>query len=96
MPKQLDVLGQFLTPALNSICRQSQIAASLVGTASDVRELIAFRLGFADARQQPPPALAVGWRAKVVGDVIDELLAGKRSIRIEDPHSDHPLAFDVV
>ena len=31
-PPQLNLLGQFLTPALTSICRQAEVAASMVGT----------------------------------------------------------------
>lgn len=96
LPPQLNVLGQFLSPALNSICRNARVATSMVGTATDVRELIAFRLGFDAADAESPPSLAVGWRAQLVGNLIDDLLAGKKSIRIEDPCSDHPLAFDDV
>lgn len=96
LPPQLNLLGQFLTPALSSICRSAQLATSLVGTASDVRELIAYQLEFDVPDTSRPPALAVGWRAQVVGKLIDELLSGKKSIRIDDPNSDHPLAFDDV
>ena len=93
MPPQLNLLGQFLSPALGSICRRANMATSLVGTASDVRELIAFRLGFGGAEHREAPALAQGWRAKLVGNVIDELLSGKKSIRIENPRSAHPIEF---
>jgi ribonuclease D len=96
MPSQLDLLGQFLSPALASICRSAGVATSLAGTASDVRDLIAYRLNFGGANDREPPALARGWRAELVGHLIDELLAGQKSIRIEDPESEHPLAFDRV
>lgn len=96
MPPQLNLLGQFLTPAVTSMCRHADVAASLVGTASDVRDLIAYRLGFGNRRTGEPPALAVGWRADLVGHLIEDLLEGKKSIRIEDARSDHPLAFDDV
>ncbi len=96
MPPQLNLLGQFLSPALASICRSANVATSLAGTASDVRELIAYRLNFGGANDQKPPELARGWRAELVGHLIDELLAGHKSIRIEDPASEHPLAFDRV
>lgn len=96
MPPQLNLLGQFLTPAVTSICRKADVAASLVGGASDVRDLIAYRMGFGQKRTSPPPALACGWRADLVGHLIEDLLAGNKSIRIEDGHSDHPLAFDDV
>jgi ribonuclease D len=95
MPSQLNVLGQFLSPALASICRSANVATSLAGTATDVRDLIAYRLGFAAAGDDPP-ILASGWRAELVGHLIEELISGRKSIRIEDPLSEHPLAFDPV
>jgi ribonuclease D len=96
LPSQLNLLGQFLSPALSSICRNANVATSLAGTATDVRDLIAYRLGFASGESDGPPLLATGWRAELVGHLIEELLAGKKSIRIEDPISEHPLAFDLV
>jgi ribonuclease D len=91
VPNQINVLGQFLSTALTSLCRSLSLAPALVGTPGDVRDLIAFRLGYGDGQ---PPALAQGWRAEVVGSLIDDLLAGKLSIRITDPLSDHPLVFE--
>jgi ribonuclease D len=91
VPNQINVLGQFLSTALTSLCRSMELAPALVGTASDVRDLIAFRLGFV---KDEIPVLAQGWRAEVVGTLIDDLLSGKLSIRIIDPLSDHPLAFE--
>jgi ribonuclease D len=91
---QVTLLGQFLNTALGSICRAAQVAPSIVGTAQDVRDLIAYRLDLNGAAQATPPSLAVGWRAEVVGHVIEELLSGKLSIRITDPHSDRPLSFE--
>jgi ribonuclease D len=96
MPSQLNLLGQFLSPALTSICRSANVATSLAGTATDVRDLIAYRLEFADSDGDEPPVLARGWRAELVGNLIDDLLAGKKSIRISDPLSEHPLGFDAV
>jgi ribonuclease D len=89
---QLNLLGQFLSTALGSICRSAMVAPSLAGTAQDVRDLIAYRLnlgGFDDE----VPLLAQGWRAEVVGQVIDHLLSGETAIRIVDPLADEPLAF---
>jgi ribonuclease D len=95
-PSQLNLLGQYLTPALTSICRKAEVAASMVGTASDVRELIAYRYGFGGADRSETPALLKGWRAELVGNLLDDLLAGKKSIRIADPRDEDPLAFDEV
>jgi ribonuclease D len=100
MPSQLQLLGQFLMPALTSICRDAQMAASLTGTASELRNLIAYRLGFGnfadiddDSPEDQIPALARGWRAEFIGNLIDDLLTGRKSIRIENPRSEHPLGF---
>ena len=91
---QLPVLGQFLYSALGSICRQMELAPGLVGTPSDVRELIMYRAGRTAADR--PPRLGRGWRAEVVGALFDDLLTGRKSIRIADATSEHPLVFDDV
>lgn len=88
----LSVLGQFLFSALGSLCRQMDLAPGLVGTPSDVRDWIAFRTGQVSAAH--PPRLARGWRATVVGQVFDDLLAGRLSIRVGDPGSEHPLRLE--
>lgn len=89
---RLAVLGQLLFAALGSVCRQAELAPALVGSPSDVRELVAYRTG--QARNDRPPRLAQGWRAEVVGNLFEDLLAGKKSIRIADPISEHPLRFE--
>jgi ribonuclease D len=92
---QLTVLGQFLSSALGSICRSAELAPSIVGTASDVRDLIAYRLGLTGGNgRAEPPLLGQGWRAEVVGRQIEDLLAGKLAIRIGDPLADEPLVFE--
>lgn len=89
---QLSVLGQLLFAALGSVCRDCALAPGLVGGPNDIREWIAYRLGQWDPLRAPP-ALARGWRAQVVGQLFDDLLAGKKTIRIADPTSDSPLVF---
>ncbi len=91
---QLTMLGQFLSSALSSICRAAEVAPSLVGTPNDVRELVAYQLGEWNAPSGELPVLAQGWRAEVVGHLLDDLLAGKVSIRIRDPRAEQPLAFE--
>lgn len=91
-PPQLDLLGQFLTPALTSICRRAEVAASMVGTASDVRDMIAHHMGFAGGADETP-ALLRGWRAELVGNLIEHLLSGKTAISIGDARDADPLVF---
>lgn len=95
LPPQVSMLGQFLSSALTSICRSANVAPSIVGTASDVRDLIAYRLGMAPAGDEPP-VLAQSWRADVVGRLIEDLLSGTVAIRIRDPLSDEPLSFEPI
>jgi ribonuclease D len=90
---QFTVLGQFVASALGSICRAANLAPSIVGTASDVRDLIAYRLLAGAGMEAAVPSLARGWRAEVVGHMIDDLLSGKRAIRIGNPSADDPLEF---
>ena len=92
-PPQLSVLGQFLFAALGNVCRQLQLAPGLVGGPNDVRELLAYRT--APSEDRPPPKLARGWRAKVIGQLFDKLLSGQMAIYVADPSSDSPLGFQV-
>ncbi len=92
--QQFNLLGQFLATALASVCRAQQVAPSLVGTVEDVRDLIAYHLASPGSLSQPPPALAYGWRAEVVGRVIENLVEGKITVRVGDPTSDQPLILE--
>lgn len=90
----LNLLGQFLSAALASVCQSAALAPALVGTAQDVRDLIAYRLGLPGRDDQAIPALARGWRIQVVGQVIEDLLAGRLAVRVRDPLAENPLAFE--
>ena len=91
---ELSVLGQFLFAALGSICREAQLAPNLVGTPNDIREWIVYRTGRGRGKPGTIPQLARGWRAEFVGRLFDDLLAGRLSVRVSEPESDHPLTFD--
>jgi len=93
-PPQLAVLGQFLATAVAGVCRQMHLAPALVGTSSDMRDLLAYKLGYWDSDDERVPLLASGWRADVVGSLVDDLLSGKASLRIGDVRSHDPLVID--
>ena len=92
-PPQLNLLGQFLAPAISSLCNRAEVATSLACTATDIRALISHRLGYSSPHDDPPVLLS-GWRAELIGSLIDELLQGKKSIRIGNPKSPEPLEFE--
>ena len=91
---QLQLLGQFLATALGSRCRAMEIAPSLVGTIQNLRDLVAHRLKLGGGNDRQPPVLSRGWRALVVGDFIDDLLAGRVAIRVHDPLAENPLQLE--
>jgi len=91
-PQQLAMLGQFLATAVAGLCRQLKLAPALVGTSSDMRDLLAWKLGYGDPDRTP--ALAAGWRAQVVGGLVEDLLAGKAALRIGDIRSGEPLVIE--
>ena len=91
-PAHLAMLGQFMATAVAGLCRQLKLAPALVGTASDMRDLLAHKLDCFDGDR--PPLLATGWRAEVVGDLVDDLLSGRASLRIGDVRSHDPLVID--
>lgn len=93
---QVGIVSQFLSAALNAICRASDVAPSLVATTDDVREFIAWRLAGEVQPGRSLPVLAQGWRGQLVGQVLQDLLEGKAAIRIRDPEAEQPLAVDYV
>jgi ribonuclease D len=90
----MGLLGQFLSTALNVVCRNESIAPSIVGTSNDVRTMAAWKLGLIDLKEKP--ALATGWRADMIGQLIEQVLDGKVAIRVDDPSSDAPLQLEYL
>ena len=87
-----DVLSKLLSLALANRCADMNLSMSLVGTMSDIDELIRWHV--LDGQQGSPPKLMDGWRAEVCGDLLTDLLDGKVSLRVSNPKSDAPLRFD--
>jgi ribonuclease D len=64
----------------------------LIGTTADLKHLVRWQV-YGD-REGGPPRLSQGWRAEVCGDLLTDVLAGRVSLRVADPQSDHPLLFE--
>ena len=86
------MLGQFLSTALNVVCRQQSIASSIVGTVEDVRKMAAWKMG--TMKFDKKPDLATGWRSEVVGQLIEQVMDGEIAIRVDDPKSSTPLKIE--
>jgi ribonuclease D len=90
---QRAALCQFLSAVLCAVCKDARISPGLLGNTNDVRDLVGYHLG-ERAADLEPPALATGWRAQVVGPVIDDLLAGRITVRVADANAEQPLALE--
>ena len=88
---QYSVMSQFLYAALCSKCKQEKISPQLVGGPGDVRELIAAENGTLPAGVAPK--LLDGWRAKLIGSFLNDLLCGRKSIRLDRLRPEDPLVF---
>ena len=92
--QQYTQMVQLLYSGLAMLCHRNNIAASVVATQSDVRELIAARFdegnGGAASKKLK---LEQGWRAMIVGRFLDDLLDGKVAIRIDKNQPNAPLQF---
>ena len=75
------------------MARAADVAPGLIGSVQDVRDLIAYHLGYGG---EDVPVLAQGWRSEVVGQVVNRLLDGELAIRITDPNSSQPLSFEAI
>jgi ribonuclease D len=90
----LGLLGQFLTTALKIVCKREKIAAGIVGSAQDIRDLAAWHMKLAP--QNPKPLLAKGWRAGIIGELIEDMLDGSVAIRVNNPKSSQPLTLERI
>jgi ribonuclease D len=93
-PPQEEVLAKLLAIALADRCAELGLSQSLVGSMSDLHELVGWH-SFRN-RDGQTPQLLQGWRAEVCGNVLTDLLDGRVALRVANLQSDAPLAFDPV
>jgi ribonuclease D len=89
---QEDLLAKLLALALADRCAELGISSSIVGTMNDLTELV--RWHTFEAGEGELPRLMQGWRAEVCGNVLTDLLDGRVTLRVADPHHEAPLRFE--
>jgi ribonuclease D len=90
----LSTVASLLSSALAFCCVQNGLSAGLVANVSDVKLLIRWHLdGYPDDRL---PSIMQGWRREICGNVLLDVLEGRRSVRVVDPSSEVPIALDSV
>jgi ribonuclease D len=86
-------VASLLSAALGQLCARSRVAGSLVANVSDLKHLIRWYLDGRPDRDRP--ALLEGWRDKLCGELLLEVLEGRRTFRVVDPASDFPVAVEL-
>jgi ribonuclease D len=87
----LPMVVNLLQAALGRCCVEKQVAASLVGSSSDLKELIRWHAaGYPETWR---PVLSEGWRGEVCGRALIDVLSGRCALRIDDPTADVPVAL---
>lgn len=74
-------LSALLTAVLRSYCAREGLAYSLVATKKSIRELIRHRMRKRSANTQHVELLH-SWRGQAVGNMLDDILAGRRLLRV--------------
>jgi ribonuclease D len=89
-PPHVLLLGSFLGVVLADWCIRNRLAANLVASVSDLRSLVRSRV---DRQPLSDLPLSRGWRARAVLPELEEILSGKRAVRVENLRSSAPLDF---
>ena len=88
----LTMVVNLLSAALSQCCAQNRVASSIVGTTSDLKDLIRWHVLNRPEGQRP--ALAQGWRDEVCGESLLDVLSGRVTFRVVDPQADVPVALE--
>ncbi len=76
------VLAALATAVVRTYCMEHDLAYSLVATQRTIRELVRHRTAGKPAEEENVELLR-GWRGRTVGRMLDEVLAGRRTVRVE-------------
>ncbi len=85
------LVASLLNVVLADWCARQELTTPLVATSSDVRRLVR-----AAAIGEPPPddcGLTVGWRAEQVLPMLNEILSGRRALRVRSLSGEAPLEY---
>ena len=88
----LTMVVNLLAAALANCCARNRVAASLVGTASDLKELVRWQSHGRPETERP--VLTTGWRGEVCGEVLLDVLQGRRGLRVADVNSEVPVEVE--
>lgn len=88
----LTMIVNVLAAALATCCAEKRVSMGLVGTTSDLKDLVRWQ-----TRGRPEserPQLAQSWRDLVCGETLLNVLSGRSTLRVVDLDSDVPVAVE--
>ncbi len=88
----LSTVASLLSAALGQLCLQQKVSSGLVANVSDLKHLVRWFSGGRPAHD--PPALLEGWRGQFCGQLMLEILEGRRTFRVVDPAGETPVAVE--
>jgi ribonuclease D len=91
-PPQVALVVNLLAAILNDFCGRAKLAVSLTATMSDLRDLVRARMQ--NSAVSETNLLMAGWRREVVLPVLQDVLDGKRSVRIADLQAESPFVLE--
>ncbi len=87
-PPQVGWLTSLLSAVLGQWCRETSLATTLAATVNDLKQLVRAHV-YAD-QTAPASALDSGWRAQHVRPRLEEVLRGKKVLRVARPSASTP------
>jgi ribonuclease D len=93
---QVGWLSNILVAVLGDFCVRNRLAPNLVTNNSDLKLLVrsCIQGGGESSTLSAGVPLTQGWRSQFVLPLLQDVLAGRRRVRISEPGSDAPLAYD--
>jgi len=81
-----------LSAALAYACNKAQVAQSLVATMGDLKDLV--RWSLEDRPEDQSPLLLQTWRAELCGQLLMDVLDGRKTMRVVDPSGAVPIRIE--
>lgn len=86
------MLVGILTAALAYACIHAKVSQTLAATTGDIKELVRWHLEGRPANDLP--VLMQSWRAEVCGNLMLDVLEGRKSLRVTDPSQEVPVRIE--
>lgn len=91
-PPQVGLIVNMLAAIVNDFCAREKLAVALTVTMSDLKDLVRARMR--KEAESPTNPLLSGWRKDFVLPILQDVLAGKRALRIADVNAESPFALE--